>query len=255
MEFALRSYELWLAQYRRIWRGTLVTTIVTPTLYLAALGVGLGTLVNRASNAPGGGDYLDFVAPGLLAAAAMQIAAQESSWPVLAAIRWTRTYFAQLATPLGVQHILVGHQLFVVTRVAVSGAAYLVVVAAFGGVHSPLAALVPLVAILIGLAFSAPVAAFAAQAKNDSSFNPLFRFGIFPMFLFSGTFFPVTRLPPLLEWLAYATPLWHGVVLCRDLMLGEANVLPDLAHAGYLALWATVGFWLALKTYRRRLVS
>jgi lipooligosaccharide transport system permease protein len=253
--FALRSYELWLAQYRRVWRGTVVTSVVTPTLYLAALGVGLGTLVNRAANAPGGGSYLDFVAPGLLASAAMQIAAQESAWPVLGAIRWTRTYFAQLATPLGIAHILAGHQLFVLTRVAVSSAAYLVVIAAFGGLHSPLAALVPLAAILVGTAFSAPVAAFSARAKNDGAFNPLFRFGIFPMFLFSGTFFPVTRLPLPLEWLAYATPLWHGVELCRDLTLGRAAPLPDLAHAAYLVLWTAVGLRLALASYRRRLVS
>jgi lipooligosaccharide transport system permease protein len=253
--FALRSYELWLAQYRRVWRGTVVTSVVTPTLYLAALGVGLGSIVNRGGGGPGGGRYLDFVAPGLLASAAMQIASQESAWPVLAAIRWTRSYFAQLATPLGVPDVLAGHQLFVVTRVAVSSTAYLVVIAAFGGLHSGLAALVPLCAVLVGLAYSLPVAAYAARAKNDNAFNPLFRFAIFPMFLFSGTFFPVTRLPLPLEWLAYATPLWHGVELCRDLTLGRAALLPDLGHAAYLALWAVAGAVLALASYRRRLVT
>jgi lipooligosaccharide transport system permease protein len=254
MENALRSYELWLAQYRRIWRGTVVTSVVTPTLYLAALGVGLGTLVNRSSNWPGGGSYLDFVAPGLLASAAMQIAAQESSWPVLSAIRWTRTYLAQLATPLGLRDILLGHQLWVVTRVAVASCAYLVVIAAFGGINSPFGALIPLAAILVGTAFSAPVSAFAANAKNDGAFNPLFRFGIFPMFLFSGTFFPVTRLPLPLEWLAYATPLWHGVELCRDLASGHVALLAELGHVAYLALWAVVGLRLAFLSYRRRLI-
>jgi lipooligosaccharide transport system permease protein len=255
MQYALRSYELWLAQYRRVWRGTLVTSIVTPTLYLAAVGVGLGSLVNRASNAPGGGSYLDFVAPGLLAAAAMQIAAQDSSWPVQAAIRWTRTYFAQLATPLGVRDILLGHQLFIATRVALSAIAYSIVIAAFGGVDSAYGALVPLAALLVGFAFSLPVAAYAAYVNHDGALVPIFRFVIFPMFLFSGTFFPVTRLPVPLDWLAYATPLWHGVDLCRDLAHGHVSAFADVGHAAYLALWAIVGYRLALITYNRKLVG
>ena len=255
MQYALRSYELWLAQYRRVWRGTLVTSIITPTLYLAALGVGLGTLVNRASNAPGGGSYLHFVAPGLLASAAMQIAAQDASWPVQAAIRWTRTYFAQLATPLSVRDILLGHQLFIATRVALSTVAYLIVIAAFGGVDSAYGALVPLAALLVGFAFSLPVAAYAANVPNDGALVPLFRFVIFPMFLFSGTFFPVTRLPLPLEWIAYATPLWHGVELCRDLARGDVHALADFGHAAYLALWTLAGLTFALRTYKRRLIG
>jgi lipooligosaccharide transport system permease protein len=255
MEYALRSYELWIAHYRRIWRGTLVTSIVTPTLYLAALGIGLGTLVNRSSNAPGGGSYLDFVAPGLLAAAAMQIAAQDASWPVQAAIRWTRTYFAQLATPLGVRDILLGHQLFIATRVALSAVAYLIVIAAFGGVDSAWGALVPLVALLVGFAFSLPVAAYSAHVNNDGALVPIFRFVIFPMFLFSGTFFPVTRLPVPLDWVAYATPLWHGVELCRHLARGDVRAVADIGHAAYLALWALVGYRAALINYKRKLVG
>ena len=96
----LRAYEHWLAQYKRVWRGTVGTSLVNPLLYLTALGVGLGTLVDKTQNAPGGVPYLDFVAPGLLAAAAMQTAATESRWPVMGAIKWTRTYYAMIATPL-----------------------------------------------------------------------------------------------------------------------------------------------------------
>jgi lipooligosaccharide transport system permease protein len=75
-----------------------------------------------------------------------------------------------------------------------------------------------------------------------------------PMFLFSGTFYPVSRLPEVLQWLAYATPLWHGVELCRDLVLGHAHVLADLGHAGYLLLWALVGLAVAVRTHRERLL-
>jgi lipooligosaccharide transport system permease protein len=94
----LRAYEHWLAQYKRVWRGTIGTTLVNPLLYLAALGVGFGTIVYKSPNAPAGVPYLDYIAPGLLAAAAMQTAATESSWPVMGAIKWTRTYYAMTAT-------------------------------------------------------------------------------------------------------------------------------------------------------------
>jgi lipooligosaccharide transport system permease protein len=254
MDSAYYAYESWLAQYKRVWRGTLTTSVINPVLYLAALGIGLGRLVNDKGSAFGGGSYLDFVAPGMLAATVMQVAAQESSWPVMGAIKWTRTYLAQLASPLGVRDVLLGHQLFVAMRVLITGGIYLVVIAAFGAVRSPLAVLVWPSSLLIGTAFSAPIAAIAARAQSDGAFNPLFRFGIVPMFLFSGTFFPVERLPLVLEWLAYATPLWHGVALCRDFTLGHGTVLADAGHAGYLALWTVAGLVLAGHTYRRRLV-
>jgi lipooligosaccharide transport system permease protein len=249
----LRAYEHWLAQYKRVWRGTLGTSIVNPLLYLAGLGVGLGTIVDRSQNAPGGVPYLDFIAPGLLAAAAMQTAATESSWPVLGAIKWTRTYFAMTATPLTERDVLIGHQLFVVTRVLTAGAGYLLVVALFGAVDSWLGLLAIPVAVLIGTAFSTPLAAYAASRESEASFPPLFRFVIVPMFLFSGTFFPVSQLPLAFELAAYVTPIWHGVELCRGLMLGTIDLLPALGHVAYLLAWTVGGLVCARRSYRRRL--
>jgi lipooligosaccharide transport system permease protein len=254
MEHALRSYESFLLQYRRAWRGSLATSIVSPLLYLAALGVGLGNFVGRSGSAPGGGSYVDFVAPGLLAAAAMQIAAGESTWPVLAGIKWRGTYLAMLATPLRVRDVLLGQQLFVATRLAISSVMYLAAIAAFGGVNSAYGVLALPAALLVGFAFSLPCVALAAVVQTDAAFAALFRFGIVPMFLFSGTFFPVTRLPEVLQWVAYATPLWHGVELCRDLTSGNVQALADLGHAGYLGAWAAIGLALAFRTHRRRLV-
>jgi lipooligosaccharide transport system permease protein len=251
----LRAYEHWLAQYRRVWRGTIGTSLVNPILYLTALGVGLGTLVDRTQNPPGGVPYLDFIAPGLLAAAVMQTAVTESSWPVMAAIKWTRVYHAMIATPLTERDAFVGHQLFVVTRVLTSSAAYLAVIAAFGAVSSWLGLLVVPVAVLLGAAFSLPMAALAARIEEDRSFVTIFRFLVVPMFLFSGTFFPVGQLPLAFELLAYVTPIWHGVELCRMLTLGDVELGAALGHAGYLLAWAVAGFELARRSYRRRLLG
>jgi lipooligosaccharide transport system permease protein len=251
----LRAYEHWLAQYKRVWRGTIGTSLINPLLYLAALGVGLGTIVDESANAPAGVPYLDFIAPGLLAAAAMQTAATESSWPVMGAVKWTRTYYAMTATPLTERDVLVGHQLFVITRVLVSSAAYLLAVALFGAVSSWLGLLAIPVAVLVGTSFSMPLAAWAVSREGDHSFPPIFRFVIVPMFLFSGTFFPVEQLPLAFELVAYATPLWHGVELCRGFTLGDADVLPALGHSAYLLAWTVGGFLVARRLYRRRLFS
>lgn len=248
---ALRAYEYWALQYRRTWRGTAVTSVVTPVLFLAAMGVGLGSLVHPAQL--GDVTYLEFVAPGLLAATAMQIGAGEATWPVLAGIKWQRQYHAMLATPLTVTGIAGGHLLWMATRVLTTSAVYLAVIAAFGAVTSPWAIAALPVALLTGMAFAAPITAFAATRTNDSAFAALNRFGIVPMFLFSGTFFPVSQLPEVLRPVAYATPLWNGVEVCRGLMLGTASLPGTVVHVAYLTAWVVAGYLLAVAAFRRRL--
>ncbi len=253
LRIALRSFEYWVMSYRRVWRGSVVSSLLNPVLYLTALGIGLGKLVNRGAH-PLGVSYVAYVAPGMLAATAMQVAAFESSYPVMAAIRWTRVYHAMLATPLRIRDVIAGHLMYVVARAATVAGVYLAVLAAFGTLKSPLAILAWPSAILLGLAFAGPIAALAAWAVKDNVFNALFRFGITPLFLFSGTFFPITRLPEPLRWLAYATPLWHGVDLIRRLTLGTATVGLSLVHVAYLTALAAIGIALAQRTYTRRLV-
>jgi lipooligosaccharide transport system permease protein len=252
---AFRSYEFWVAQYRRVWRGSVVTSIVNPVFYLSAIGIGLGTLVNKAHSTPGGVTYLAYVAPGVLAATAMQVATTEASWPVLGSIKWTRSYYAMLATPLGIRDVVVGHQLWMATRVVSSSAVYLGVIAAFGGIHSWLALFALPACLLIGFAFSAPMAAYAATREQDSAFVAVFRFAVVPMFLFSGTFFPVSRLHTPLRQIAYATPLYHGVSLCRGLTLGTIGWSAALGHVAYLLAVGVVGLACALRTYRMRLAT
>jgi lipooligosaccharide transport system permease protein len=244
-----------LTAHRHFWRSSLVSGVLEPALFLAAMGLTLGVLVDRGPGLPGGTSYLAFLAPGLLAAAAMQTATSESTYPVLGAIKWDRTYEAVLATPAGVGDLLAGHLLFVAFRVTTAAVLFLAVLVLFGAAGSWLVVLAVPAALLTGLAFAAPVSALAASLQNDTGFAALQRFLVVPMFLFSGVFFPVGQLPAVLEGIAYATPLWHGVSLARGLALGTLGAGAGLLHAGYLALWAGGGVALARRTYRRRLVA
>ena len=252
--FAVREFRYWLTNYRRTWRGSIYTSFLSPVLYLGAMGLGLGKLVDAHGTARlGGVSYLAFLAPGLLAAAAMQSGIEESTYPVLGSVKWRRTYYAAAASPLRPADIFHGHLLFTIMRLAMNSAIFLVVMAAFGAITSPwVLAAVP-VAVLTGLAFAAPIEAWAVTVSKDTSFALVFRFGMIPLFLFSGTFFPVTQLPVWIRPLAYATPLWHGVALCRSLSLGTATLGGALVHVGYLAALAAVSIVVGNRTYRRRL--
>jgi lipooligosaccharide transport system permease protein len=191
----------------------------------------------------------------MLAVVSMQIGAFESSWPIMASIRWTRTFHAMVATPLRVRDVVLGHQFYVATRVGLAAAIYLAVLSAFDAIRSPYALLAWPAAILLGVAFSAPIAALAGWLERDEGFNAVFRFGITPLFLFSGTFFPLSRLPHGIRELAYLTPLWHGVDLMRHLTLGTPALWPSLGHVAFMAVWFVVGVWLAQRTLTPRLVS
>ena len=159
-----------------------------------------------------------------------------------------------LATPLRVRDVVLGHQAFFAFRLLLTAIVYFVVITAFGAVSSPLGVLAIPVTVLVGLSFSSSIAAWAAHTQTEVSFIAIFRFLILPMFLFSGTFFPISTLPTPLEVIAWLTPLWHGVTLCRDLTLGDISVGHDLMHLGYLLACVTAGLLLARMTYRKRLV-
>lgn len=244
-----------LTAYRHFWRSSLISGVLEPALFLASMGLTLGVLVDKGHGLPGGISYLSFLAPGLLAAAAMQTGTGESTYPVLGAIKWDKTYEAVLATPTAVGDLLAGQLLYVAFRVTTSAALFLAVLSLFGAAESPLVLLALPAALLTGLAFAAPITAVSASIENDSGFAAVQRFLIIPMFLFSGTFFPVSQLPAFFEWVAYLTPLWHGVSLARGLALGTLDPAMGLVHVGYLVLWVAGGVLLARRAYRRRLLT
>ena len=252
---AVRVLDYFLVLLRRTFRGTIFGSFVSPLLYLVAMGYGLGSLVDRGGgSAMGGVPYVQFIAPGVLAATAMQTGVFDASWPVLGAIKWQRQYHAMLATPIGVSDIVVGNLTAIVLRSLLSSVVFLAVAAALGAVPSAWGVVSLLAVVLVTLAYAAPMFAISAHAETDTTFNLVFRLGIVPMFLFSGTFFPVEQLPAWMHPVAYVVPLWHGAALARDATLGTVHLGPDAGHVAYLLLWIVVGGWLAIRTLRRRMV-
>jgi lipooligosaccharide transport system permease protein len=249
-----------LLQYRRTWRSSLAMNFVYPVLYLTAMGVGLGGLVNRHlapthAASIGGVPYLAFIAPGILASSAMQIAIAESTWPVLGRIKWERTYLAMLQAPLRVVDVLAGQLAFVVLRLTMTTGVFLAVMAAFGALYSNEAVLALPIGILTGLAFAMPCIAFTATQDGDAGFSVINRLVVVPLFLFSGSFFPITQLPGFLRAVAEVTPLYHGVALARAAALGHLDSVSTLGHLAYLLVLAVGGGILARSRFERRLAA
>ncbi len=254
---AIRYMETEARAYLRTWRGSAITTFLNPVLYLAALGVGLGTLVDRGAGTATVGDiaYVTYLAPGLLAATAMQIATVDSSYPVMARMKWIKTYEAALSTPLRPLDLVLGHFAWATIRVAMTTIVFALVMTMFGAATPAAALRVQLPAILTGLVFATLVTAYTAQLENVYGLSSMFRFAVIPMFLFSGTFFPIGQLPGWLQPVAYITPLWHGVELTRSAALGVASAWQPSLHTAYLVALIGVGAWLAIRTFTKRLTK
>lgn len=251
-----RAYGHQFLLYRRTWRGSVFNSFLSPILFLLAMGIGLGSYVDR-SGGLGGVSYLAFLAPGLLAATVMQTATFEATFPVMAGFIWIKRYFAMYATPIGPLEIVLGQLAWTATRITLVGSIFALVMIPFGAVASPLIVLGVLAATLTGLAFATPIAAYSATQKTMNSFNYIFRFGITPLFLFSGTFFPVEQLPAFLQPIAWVTPLYHGVALTRAAALGTIfNDVPvTLLHLGVLLLFSFGGLVACIVTFRRGLAK
>jgi lipooligosaccharide transport system permease protein len=252
MTFALREFNYWLIRYRRLWRGTIVISVVNPLLFLVAVGVGLGGLVRPHDPALGGVSYLDFFAPGMLAAAAMQNGVVESAFPVSLAHSRSGSYRVAISTPLEPDDILLGHTLFMALRITINATAFLVVLLAFRSAHSGLVVLDLPAATLTGLAFAVPVSAWAITTEPNGVIG-IFKWVVMPLYLFSGTFFAIDQLPAWVRPLAWLTPSWHGVQLCRTLSLGTVTWSGAAVHVAFLLLVIGVGYLFARRAFRRHL--
>lgn len=250
-------YEHQWLLYVRTWRGSIFGNFAQPVLFLVAMGMGLGSFVDAGTGgtALGGVPYLQFLAPALLVSTVMQGSVFEATFPVMAGFHWTRRYHAMYSTPLTPYVIAFGQLAWIATRATLVGAIFALVIVLFGAAATPGIVLVVPVGTLTGLAFAAPIAAYMSTQRDTSAFNSIWRFGITPLFLFSGTFFPISQLPDIIRPIAWILPLWHGVDLARALALG--TVLDDpLLHAAHLAILlvgCVAGVLATFVMFRRRL--
>jgi lipooligosaccharide transport system permease protein len=191
----------------------------------------------------------------LLAAAMMQTAYVESAGPVAISARRGGAYRAALATPLEPAELYLGHLLFVTFRLATSALAFALVAWGFGALPGDHLPAVVGAAMLTGLAFAAPVAAWAVSVERTALLTGLFRFVVMPLYMFSGTFFAPAQLPTWLHTIVAATPLYHGVQLCRSLALGTASAAGTVEHVGYLVAVTAIGLTAGCRSYRRVLAA
>jgi lipooligosaccharide transport system permease protein len=241
--------------YRRLWRGLAASMFLNPLLFLAAMGLGLGGLVDENAGHVAGVTYLQFVAPGLMVASAVQLAAGESLWPVMAGVKWIRFYHGIVATPIRASDVFGGFVVWNAIRTMMGSTVFLMVAALLGAVVSWWGLLAIPVAALTAAAFCAPLGAFSVTQETDFAFPVIMRLGILPLFLFSGTFFPVSELPNWLEPLAALSPLWHGVVLARGATTGEIGSLAVVAHVAALLVFVGVGSRFGVRDFTRRLTA
>jgi lipooligosaccharide transport system permease protein len=251
------AYEHLFLLYRRTYRGSVFSSFAQPALFLLAMGIGLGSFVDAGANdaALGGVPYLVWLAPALLVSTVMQGSVFEATFPVMAGFQWTRRYHAMFATPLSPYAIALGQLGWIATRATFVGAAFAVIVVLFGAAANPGFVMAIPIGTLTALAFAGPIAAFMSTQNDVTAFNSIWRFGITPLFLFSGTFFPISQLPEWMQPLAWLLPLWHGVDLARAFALGTVMDDPalQLAHLAILTAAAVGGLAAMLVMFRRRL--
>lgn len=225
--------------FRRTWT-IIVSGFFEPVFFLFAMGVGIGSMVGDVA-LPGGRTvpYLAFVAPALLASSAMNGAVFDSTTNVFFKLKYAKLYDSVLATPLGPRDVAIGEISWALLRGLVYSGAFLVVASLAGAVESIWALAAVPAATLIGWAFASVGMASATYMRTWADFDYI-QLAIMPMFLFSATFFPLTTYPPALQWIVQATPLYHGVAMTRELMLGDVSVAM-VAHVAYLVAMGLVG--------------
>jgi lipooligosaccharide transport system permease protein len=255
-----RRWGFWFVTEHKIramrgYLGTIIATgLGTPLLYLFAFGVGLATLITDNVGPVPGISYLEFVAPALLATAALLVAQEEYTFGILLGLKWNPIFVGMNSTPITGRQVVDGIMLFVMIRMAMTTIIYYAAMVLFGAVDSPWSALTIVAGMLAGFAF-APVAAYSATIQEDrGQFAILQRTIILPLTLFSGTVFPLTQLPIFLQWIGWLSPLWHASELGRQFVYGPTEpIWLTITHVVYLLALGILGWQLCVRNVSRRL--
>jgi lipooligosaccharide transport system permease protein len=236
--------------FRRYWKATTFSSVVQPTIYLLAFGLGFGSLVSHVGHVR----YVEYVATGVVATAVLFSSAFPGMFNTFIRWQFQRTYDALLAAPVDVEELVTAEIIWISVRSGVYGMAPLVVGLAFGLTPEPGMLLVPLIGFVTGFGFAAFGVLIAAVAKTIDNFNYVTSAVLTPMFLVAGTFFPISTLPQALQTIAEFNPLYHCVALVRDVSLGTMGSA-DLLHTGVLIVFALLMWRLAIWRLERRLID
>lgn len=239
------------------WKGAILAFgIGNPVLYLTSIGLGVGALVS--ANSPGGVDgvpYLVFLAPALLTNAAIQAAMDETIFPTLHGFVWAKVFRGMQNTPLTGRQIADGVVAAAMLRAVWTAVTYYIIMVIFGAVEIGRGLLSIPAAIFAGWAFGEVLLALAVHVEQDDGFFALInRFILTPMFLFSGTFYPLAVLPVYLQWIGWISPLWHATELGRFLSYGHEMSVPTfIMHVTVLLVTGLIGQRVAYRKYLKRL--
>jgi lipooligosaccharide transport system permease protein len=254
------TFRVWqrnMTIFRKYWKTLLLPNFVEPLLYLAALGLGLGTFIQRGGIE--GQSYVQFIAPGLLASNAMFAASFESTFNTYVKLKIQRTYDAIVTTPVNAEDVVAGEYLWAGTRAALYGTGFLAVLTVLGlAFGEPLitswwALLIPPALLMIGIMFSVTGTLFTSLIDRIDLFSYYFTLVVTPLFLFSGIFFPIEDFPAPVPQVAWFTPLYHAVNVCRALAVGPIPaVLVDVA---WILIFTAALALLPIHLMRRRLIS
>jgi lipooligosaccharide transport system permease protein len=244
-----RDMESW----RKVYKASLVGNLGEPILSLLAIGYGLGRFVDVSASGQGG-SYAQFLAPGLLASAAMNAASFEATFGSFTRMNQQKTYDAILATPIGIPEIVAGDALWAASKATLAGTAVSIVIAAAGLVTSVWAMLLPALALLIGLVFATMGLMVASRARAYDSFTYYFTLVISVMYFLSGIFFPIASLPGWAQAVAWCLPLTHAVALSRACVAGTVGPTA-LLHVAVLLAVLVATYGLAVRWVGRRLIA
>ena len=251
---ARRLVERNILVYRHQWI-IIVSGAFEPVFYLLGIGLGLGAIIETVELANGQVvSYAAFVAPALVATAAMNGAVFETIFNVFFKLNYAKTYEGVLATPMGISEIAIGELLWALMRSTLYAVAMFVLMAALGLIASPLGILMIPAALLVAGAFAAAGLAGTSFLRTVNDFDIPLGLIVMPMFLFSGTFFPVDILPDLLVTIITFTPLYHGIELIRGLSTGIVGV-ELLVSVSYLLGFFALSLWIAMRRMERKLIK
>lgn len=246
---AFRVWQRHLTVYKKLYKSSIAFNFVEPVLYLVALGFGLGAFVREINGVP----YMNFIAPGLIASSSMFATASECTYGTYVRMTYQKTFDAILATPVNINDLVAGELIWGATKSVFYGSIIAIVITLFGLTQAPELVFIIPVLFVSGLIFAETAIITTALVPGIDSFSYFFTLLLTPSFLFSGIFFPIDTLPPVVTKIAFLTPLYHLVNVCRAFSTGSvSSVISDIV---WLAAVAAILSPYPFRLMKRRIIK